>query len=68
MVLSAGAGWPRRGPLTFSENRHGHLPESDLLREVFETVLRRCIREGPIGGEGFAVDASLIKANARLLQ
>jgi hypothetical protein len=33
-------------------------------RRVFETVLRRCIREGLVGGEGFAVDASLIKADA----
>jgi hypothetical protein len=31
---------------------------------VFETVLRRCIREKLVGGEGFAVDASLIKADA----
>ena len=31
---------------------------------MFETVLRRCIREGLVGGEGFAVDASLIKADA----
>src|SRR3979409_1373972 len=27
-------------------------------------VLRRCIREGLVGGEAFAVDASLIKADA----
>ena len=38
--------------------------ESNLLRRVFETVLRRCIREGLVGGEAFAVDASLIKADA----
>ena len=31
---------------------------------MFETVLERCIREGLVGGEGFAVDASLIKADA----
>jgi hypothetical protein len=31
---------------------------------VFETVLQRCIREGLVGGEAFAVDASLIKADA----
>jgi hypothetical protein len=30
----------------------------------FETVLQRCIEEGLVGGEGFAVDASLIKADA----
>ena len=49
---------------TFSKNRHGRFRQSDLLRRVFETVLERCIREGLVGGEGFAVDASLIKADA----
>jgi transposase len=49
---------------TFSKNRHGRFRQSDLLRRVFETVLRRCIVEGLVGGEGFAVDASLIKADA----
>ena len=49
---------------TFSKNRHGRFRQSDLLRRVFETVLRRCIREGLVGGEAFAVDASLIKADA----
>src|ERR1022692_4687308 len=49
---------------TFSKNRHGRFRQSDLLRRLFETVLRRCIREGLVGGEGFAVDASLIKADA----
>jgi transposase len=49
---------------TFSKNRHGRFRQSDLLRRVFETVLQRCLREGLVGGEGFAVDASLIKADA----
>ncbi|MGZ5165765.1 MAG: transposase [Burkholderiales bacterium] len=49
---------------TFSKNRHGRFRQSDLLRRVFEMVLRRCIHEGLVGGEGFAVDASLIKADA----
>jgi transposase len=49
---------------TFSKNRHGRFRQSDLLRRVFETVLRRCIREGLVGGEAFAVDASLVKADA----
>src|ERR1700722_15627712 len=49
---------------TFSKNRHGRFRQSDLLRRLFETVLRRCIAEGLVGGEGFAVDASLIKADA----
>ncbi|SDG32708.1 transposase [Thalassobaculum litoreum] len=49
---------------TFSKTRHGRFRESDLLRELFETVLRRCMAEGLVGGEGFAVDASLIVADA----
>jgi len=48
---------------TFSKNRHGRLRQSDLIRRVFESVLRRCIEERLVGGEGFAVDASLIKAD-----
>src|SRR6516225_8478568 len=49
---------------TFSKNRHGRFRQSDLFRRVFESVLRRCIKERLVGGEGFAVDASLIKADA----
>src|ERR1700745_77369 len=49
---------------TFSKNRHGRFCDSDLLRELFETTVRRCIAEGVVGGDGFATDASLIKADA----
>jgi transposase len=49
---------------TFSKNRHGRFRDSNLLRRVFETVLGCCVREGLVGGEAFAVDASLIKADA----
>ena len=49
---------------TFSKNRHGRFRESDLFRRVFESVVQRCIDEGLVGGEGFAVDASLIQADA----
>src|SRR6202140_4305445 len=49
---------------TFAKNRHGRFRESDLLRRVFEMVLQRCIREGLVGGEAFAIDASLLKAGA----
>ena len=49
---------------TFSKNRHGRFRDSNLLRRLFEAILRRCIDEGLVGGEGFAVDASLIKADA----
>ena len=49
---------------TFSKNRHGRFRESDLFRRVFEGVVQRCIDEGLVGGQGFAVDASLIQADA----
>ena len=49
---------------TFSKNRHGRFRDCDLLRELFEAVVRRCMAERLVGGEGFAVDASLIKADA----
>ena len=49
---------------TFSKNRHGRFRDSDLLRQLFETTVVRCMAEGLVGGEGFAVDASLIRADA----
>jgi transposase len=49
---------------TFSKNRHGRFREADLLRLVFDTVVQRCNDEGLIKGEGFANDASYIKADA----
>jgi len=49
---------------TFSKNRHGRFRESKLLRELFETTVHRCIEEGLVGGDNFAVDASRIDANA----
>jgi hypothetical protein len=48
---------------TFSKNRHGRFRDSDLLRGVFEATVHRCMAEGLVGGEGFAVDASMIKAD-----
>lgn len=48
---------------TFSKNRHGRFRDSDVLRQVFEETVRRCMEEGLVGGEGFAVDASLIRAD-----
>jgi len=50
---------------TFSKNRHGRFRESDLLRRLFETVVARCMAEGLVGGEAFAVDGSNIVADAR---
>jgi len=49
---------------TFSLNRHGRFRESDAFRLLFEGVLRRCMAAGLVGGEGFAVDASVLEADA----
>src|SRR5579862_6314823 len=48
---------------TFSVNRHGRFRDSDILRQVFEAVVRACMDAGLVRGEGFAVDASVIEAN-----
>lgn len=49
---------------SFSKNRHGRFRQSDILRHLFETVVERCLVQGLVGAEGFAVDASLIAADA----
>jgi transposase len=49
---------------TFSVNRHGRFRESDAFRRVFESVVSRCMAAGLVEGEGFAVDASVIEADA----
>ena len=48
----------------FSRARNERFRESDVFRRVFERVVGRCIEAGLVGGEGFAVDASLIEADA----
>ncbi len=53
---------------TFSVNRHGRFRESDILRKVFEEVVCGCMAAGLVGGEGFAVDASVIEADASRFQ
>ncbi len=53
---------------TFSVNRHGRFRASDILRKVFEEVVCGCMTAGLVGGEGFAVDASVIEANASRFQ
>ena len=49
---------------TFSKNRHGRYRDSDLFRFVFNQVVKKCFDTGLIKGEGFAIDASLIMADA----
>ena len=49
---------------TFSKYLHGRFRDSDLFRWLFNEVLPRCMAAGLVKGEGFAVDASIIKADA----
>jgi transposase len=49
---------------TFSKNRYGRFRESEVYRILFEEVVRQCQSAGLISGEGFAVDGSLITADA----
>jgi transposase len=49
---------------TFSVNRHGRFRDSDILRHVFEVVVRACMDAVLVKGEGFAVDASVMEADA----
>jgi transposase len=49
---------------TFSVNRHGRFRASDVFRQVFEAIVRTCMDAGLVKGEGFAVDASVIEADA----
>ena len=48
----------------FSRARHERFRQSDALRRVFEDVVAKCIAAGLVGGEGFSIDASLIRADA----
>ncbi len=49
---------------SFSKNRHGRFRDSDILRHLFERVVEACIAAGLVKGEGFAVDASVMEADA----
>src|SRR4030081_3077921 len=48
----------------FSRARNERFREGDVFRRVFERVVDTCIASGPVGGEGFAVEGSLIQADA----
>ena len=48
----------------FSRARNERFRDSDIFRRLFERVVETCIAAGLVGGDGFAVDASLIVADA----
>jgi transposase len=49
---------------TFSKNQHGRFRDSGIFRWIFDEVVRRCMAAGLVKGEGFAVDANIIAADA----
>src|ERR1700726_5062296 len=49
---------------TFSKNRHGRFRQSDVFREVFEEIVRRCLAAGLAKGENLAVAGTMVGANA----
>ena len=53
---------------TFSVNRHGRFRDGDVFRQIFDRIVRQCMDAGLVKGEGFAVDASVIEADASRFQ
>ena len=49
---------------TFSVNRHGRFRDSVIFRQLFEAVVCACMDAGLVKAEGFAVDASVMEADA----
>lgn len=49
---------------TFTRARNERFREHDVFRDVFERIVAACIKADLVGGTGFAVDASLIAADA----
>ena len=47
----------------FSRARHDPFRQSEALRRVFESVVSKCTAAGLVGGEGFSIDTSLIRAD-----
>ena len=49
---------------TFSKNRHGRFQEANLFRELFETIVARCVEVGLVTGKHLSVDGTQVMANA----
>ena len=65
LVLPTGLKRQGLGSFELSKNRHGRFRDHNAFCQLFDSVLRRCIVEGLVQGEGFATDASMIKADAQ---
>ncbi len=49
---------------TFSKNRHGRFRDSSVFRDLFETIVQRCVNVGLVQGERLSVDGTAISADA----
>jgi transposase len=49
---------------TFSKNRHGRFRGVGIFLEVFEEIVRRCLKAGLVEGKRLSVDGTLVTANA----
>jgi transposase len=49
---------------TFSKNRHGRFRGVGIFLEVFEEIVRRCLKAGLVEGKRLTVDGTLVTANA----
>jgi transposase len=49
---------------TFSKNRHGRFKESGIFQEIFDEIVRQCIKCSLVSGEHLTTDSTLVKANA----
>ena len=48
---------------TFSKARLGRFREHDIIRLLFDSVVKSCIKMGMVKGDSFAVDASFVRAD-----
>src|SRR6266567_4639884 len=49
---------------TFAKNRHGRFQESKLFEELFEQIVKQCVKVGLVQGKHLSVDGSFVEANA----
>jgi transposase len=49
---------------TFSKNRHGRFRGVGISVEVFEEIVRRCMKAGLVEGKCLTVDGTIVTANA----
>ena len=49
---------------TFSKNRHGRFLASGIFEELFDHIVRQCIKAGLVQGDHLSVDGTFVQADA----